>query len=569
MKSCNFFAKLIVTVTLVGSLAFVGRSGTFAQPIAPVHSEYIFPSYTGYWTGSPFYNPLYNSAYSYFRVNFNIDGAGTWENQDLYVYTWSGSQYLHNGLAWIRRDHATNTILDQGYINLPSSQTSHEVGILQDESGEVYVVIAYLENAIPHVSLHQWKYWGVNPMPCFTQNIQFYDAEAGAASLSYGHRISLDCIHLKKIALAWEEVKQGSANKGGIFVKVGAIGEMCSLDLSNSLRIDATDSSDIAPDIAFGSGGSDVYIAYIHQNGTTGDGEISVMTDSYSNIISDADVTASTFSIIYSTGYPSTFLVTPIPYRNHVRIDAPDNNIQPIWAVVYLADWSKLNTIVRAPSGVITHTTGHYPSLNSFCTPAVAYSPDLSYIALSWFNQSQSRYLGTRIDITGTTYIPPATSTQYYVVNSGINDGSCVNWGVLAYSTSQQPLGTSAHQGLFISYGMLNSAGPTYEMRTKVVRYLPPSIPFAHWQEHPNYNVKIYPNPLSSSSQLYIEGYQDEPISITLTDILGRVVWSKSNTPLTQINQDIGSVVERLNGGIYHFRISRGAETVIIKCIKK
>lgn len=535
--------------------------------IPPVHSEFVMPTYTG--VGGVVFHPTSTSAYSYFRVGFKMDALGTIQKQNLYVYSWSGGNTHNSGIAWIRRDPLTEAVIDTGYFNLPTQQSSHEVGLLQDEDSNVYVVVSYIDHlatGAAKVNLHRFLFTGVDPFPVASYNIRFEDAIYGSLSHSAAHRITMDCQDLHSVAFAWDEDEIGIENPGGIYTTAGTI-VGASLQLGESARISTTDEFCVAPDVAIG--GDSVYISFIRKDTLIAGGSIEVISDHFSNIALGTLDLITSFSNVYTSAPLATKLVAH-PQNNHIRIDAPDDVISPVWTLVYLTDQYLMNTVTVDPSSLLRNEMFalYYPFLNDFCTPAIAYSPGGQYISLAWFNISQKRYLATKLNASGTGFISPATASTYFIISTVPNDGDCSVWGKIAFSTSQQVSSGSEPRGLFMAYSNRIITSMLEEMRTKEVRWNPASNPFMQAIEPIVTKSRIYPNPLTAQSQLSISGYQGEPVSLRVSDVLGREIWSLQNEELSQVNKKFAAVIQRLSSGTYFMTIQRNGKTETIKCIK-
>lgn len=102
----TFFIKNFYVLILLSTM----ESKLVSAQIAPVHAEHILPSFIG--PGSSVYHPNYTSAYSYFHVTFKKDSLETLAQTDLYVYSWSGGNFHQSGIAWIRKEAGTETLID-------------------------------------------------------------------------------------------------------------------------------------------------------------------------------------------------------------------------------------------------------------------------------------------------------------------------------------------------------------------------------------------------------------------------------------------------------------------------
>src|SRR5690606_5940124 len=147
-----------------------------------------------------------------------------------------------------------------------------------------------------------------------------------------------------------------------------------------------------------------------------------------------------------------TSIISP-EYNNHIRIDAPDHlTTLPVWSLVYLKDNTSLNSITVDPSTLNKNIYYNIisTSINSFCTPVITYSSSTDqYIALGWYNEVYDQYQSTRLNMNGTSIIPPSATTTYYIVNNVAAQGYCIFGGKLSFSTSQQ---SNIHKYLFMTY---------------------------------------------------------------------------------------------------------------------
>lgn len=393
----------------------------------------------------------------------------------------------------------------------------------------------------------------------------------GTASHSKANRITMDCRSLREVIFAWDEEKN-DYNAGGIFTAAGHISSS-SLVLGESARISAgiTDEYCLAPDVAIGAGGDSVYIAFIRRDPLLSAGSIEVVSDHFNNVatITDDDITS--FSNIYtSSGYTTKLVEQPL--NNHIRIDAPDNYEDPVWALVYLTDTTQLNTVVVDPSTFLRNEMfSLYSSvLSSFCSPAISYAPSALYISLGWYNSMDRLYYATKLTSSGLGFESPASSTVYFRISIDPNDGDCYYWGKIAFSTSQQAVfgGTTPLKGLFMAYANRINMINLEEMRSKEVRWNPPTVPFKHVLSSTSTTKYIYPNPLTTESKLAISDYSGEKIAVRMTDILGRKIWSMQGVGLQEVNEAITDIIPNLSSGTYLIEVYRDGVQETIKCSK-
>ncbi len=78
------------------------------------------------------------------------------------------------------------------------------------------------------------------------------------------------------------------------------------------------------------------------------------------------------------------------------------------------------------------------------------------------------------------------------------------------------------------------------------------------------FDAIIYPNPANSFSSLQIKGSVKD-VSITITDITGKVIWKKFNDNHSQINLPI----EKFAAGVYILKVKSGIDSKTIKLVKQ
>lgn len=106
------------------------------------------------------------------------------------------------------------------------------------------------------------------------------------------------------------------------------------------------------------------------------------------------------------------------------------------------------------------------------------------------------------------------------------------------------------------------------EMRSKEVRWNPPTVPFKHVLSSTSTTNYIYPNPLTTQSKLAISDYSGEKIAVRMTDILGRKIWSMQGVGLQEVNEAITDIIPNLSSGTYLIEVYRDGVQETIKCSK-
>lgn len=556
---------------------YVGSSN---GQILPITTEHVYPSMST--AGAPVYTPRYTSAYSYFGVEFDV--GHTYESQDLYTYAWTGGNYFKPGIAWIRRDPSTDAILDEGFIQLPNYRNSLEVGIVQDDYKNVFVVLAYIDNNFPlngaaMVEIFSWTNIGINPIPVHTENIRFIGAGI-TASQSWADRITMDCIGLKKVVFSWNErsflisptppaTTPIVISTGGIFLRAAEIGYSGTSPLTFSLqteRIDGTDSLCVGPDVALGNNGSTVYVAYMKRGSTAISGDVLVEQASFT------DVWTATGSVPFINEYTeadASKIYDNSDLNNHIRIDAPDSLYANLWTMTYLKDFDQLCAVTMDPftftpnlmTGLLSGT------LHSFCSPAIAYASSADHISLAWYDQQHKRYFGTRLNIQGDDYESPASVSTYYIINMGQNlSEHCFNGGKIAYSTSQQQNG----KNLFMAY--TTSEDPITPWLSNMITKMSPLSavsPFSKSMNMDKINLSFAPNPVNEKSALISNDNQLTIEFLHITDALGKIILSIQNMSMTEANKKIRNSLDALPSGWYTLSTKVKNEDYNFKIIKK
>jgi uncharacterized membrane protein len=76
-------------------------------------------------------------------------------------------------------------------------------------------------------------------------------------------------------------------------------------------------------------------------------------------------------------------------------------------------------------------------------------------------------------------------------------------------------------------------------------------------------NVKLYPNPVTSSFTIEIPSLNNEVYNVTIVDAMGRVVLEEKNINVSsKVIETVG-----LNNGFYFVRINSGSEVRVEKII--
>lgn len=76
--------------------------------------------------------------------------------------------------------------------------------------------------------------------------------------------------------------------------------------------------------------------------------------------------------------------------------------------------------------------------------------------------------------------------------------------------------------------------------------------------------VEAFPNPSNSSFNLVLQGFSSEKVQITVTDVLGRIVYQSERTGIKQLK-----IGESFKPGIYHIQVVQGSNKQSIKIVKE
>ncbi len=201
-----------------------------AQPfIIPTMPEAVLPLASDFAVKEKITN---TSSYSYEDVNFNVSSTATpdFEPMDLYVYSWNSGAVNGHGISFIRVNSTTGVVEHKGFVFTDPKKSYTEVGILQDDDDNTYVIAAwtgYVEGldvgGLPELKpgtfydIYKWKHDGLyleseaNPLNYYFNTV---------SNSNIARRVSMDCSELNKVVFCWEEAYTSTYNPGGIFLKV-------------------------------------------------------------------------------------------------------------------------------------------------------------------------------------------------------------------------------------------------------------------------------------------------------------------------------------------------------------
>lgn len=337
-----------ILLALLGTFACL--SGNAQSFVTPTHPPLILPPASS----MAVYGTVKTSSYGYDNVMFQV-APGTFQPQNLHVYSWNAANEVNGGIAWVRRNPA-NAILDTGYIVVPGSKYCRTVGIVQSSTNLTYVIAAYYQTSAGGATpgykydLYSWTATGLNPVPV-TQaltNATTFFPPAPAGPITYrpgGNRISMDCHHLKNVVFVWEEAYSwyGPAAAPILVMNPGKIGTRALTittsivpflsDLGAPREVQGTDRWSKNPDVAFAREGSTARITYMDTDTLLLTGK-----DIYVRNAPLSTIRTGTGLVPFATDdfLPAATSMFGPADGDHLNIDCPDNlsGVDP-WSIVY------------------------------------------------------------------------------------------------------------------------------------------------------------------------------------------------------------------------------------------
>lgn len=557
--------------------------------IAPLLPETALPTALDYAVKDKIYN---TSSYSYENVAFNISETATplFKDMNLYVYSWSAGATSGSGIAYKRINALTGVVEHQDFVAVDLEKKYTEVGIIQDENKNTYVIAlwyGYWEDAVTGINkgtyydIYKWNTTALTLVSAANAINVFY---GDATKSSMGQRVSMDCQNLNQVVFCWEEVPSSSPlNPGGIFLKalkptgappfvVSPIFRLAGIPVSGTLY----------PDVAIGDNANKVRIAYRTPNlGIPFGYDLNVVNIPFSTFTAYPFVIPSLaystyYSIPFVTDYTNSGLIieSPFPYafisnvNDQISIDCPDNYYDDIWAV---AVGSKDQIIaVQKPTSslpvILKNLTINIPDKN--ITPVVSFqNPSIMQgITYSWYNFGFEKYLATHIDYLG-NYLPPVNINTFFIVNNT----PIAN----AIRDAMRPTlsrNNNVSRGVLTAYPFNNATPSLFDMRHKIVQ-----VPIGSFKSNQNpkfendntETISIAPNPIHQESKVFINNYQKETLSWLMTDNAGNNITENKNGKLNDLNNTLPQLISRLTSGNYFLIISYKKQAYILKLSKQ
>ncbi len=555
-------------LALMGAFASLSAS---AQVLPPAHPYLALPKATDMVVRGN----VKTSNYGYDNVNFQV-APSVWQPQNLHVYSFNAENELPGGIAWVRRNPATNAIVDTGWISVPGTKYCRNVGIVQSSANLTYVIASYFQAGsatTPARYLYETYAWtaaGVNPIPSppveLTVSVPYISWWTGpGVYYPIGNRISMDCYDLKKVVFAWEEgdfsyrnmdsalveVNQGGINVNTLEISIGSPAPF-PFDVNGNKRIVGSEYWGRMPDVAFGMSGNTVRVAYIDT-----DTLLPVMKDIViSNRGYAAVSTAATGPLAFTLDdlVPGATQLHSGGNGDHLNLDCPDHFDTDIWSIVYSPAVSPVifahtKGIMGAP--VNTMISSSLPGLSAH--PVVAYTtnPPSQGINYGWYNQGTGYFLSTTLEWDGATF-STATPVGTYRGIDGYMPGSGLTFYMPKIAFNRQ----NDRNGTFkMAYPMpLAPAVPLYvDMRSKYIPWGSAFFRPTNIEEIKtiNFAVEAHPNPFTNGIQIIVNN-ADEKAAYTaiLTDVQGKVVLQTEGL-LTDVNQQLAAISNIASGNYF------------------
>lgn len=565
---------------MIGSLSLNAQSF-----IAPVIPESILPTAADVAMQSKIYN---TSSYSYEDVNFNIgtdDGGDFYAAQDLYVYAWSSDNadgMTGNGITFRRKDPFSGITTDEGFIQVPRNKKYLEVGLLQADDNKVYVIMLW--NGIKNITfqkgtfydLFEWNASGLTPTA--DSNIAINSYFFSAANVSVGYRVSMDCRNLKEAVFCWEEKWKSATNPGGIFLKTLKVSGPPPFLTAKNIKISGVTDEYHYPDVAYAMNDSLVRVAFKKVNADPSIATIMVVNTPYNTLTSlpytpTPDVISPPIPVAFLTDFVGVDYVHYDIYAyspDQISLDALEGFPEiDLWSVVYKADEANIKSITKGTDGLIHEKTLSYAleELNNN-NPVVAYQTlatgGIKSIAFVWYCAGMKKYVSTQLDLDGSAFISPTVPGTYFFVNQGIF--ALPNYDMAIPTMSRNHL---IRRGILTAYPISTGVGVPFDMRAKLV----PNAPILSFKANGNLpfqeqQISLYPNPCTEFIQLEISNYNNNKISIKVTDLQGKTLLNLENQTLANVNSKLNQLLSKLQTGLYNLAIISDDQLKILKFTK-
>ncbi|MBX9448984.1 MAG: T9SS type A sorting domain-containing protein [Taibaiella sp.] len=516
-----------------------------AQLIPPSAPELILPTAAS----NTIHFPVHTSTYSVENVSFDMTGTGsTFMPQNLEVYSWDHANLTASGIRWVRRD-PSGTIVDAGFITNAYNTTQSQVGILQDDAGNTYVLYVYNWNTMitPPIRWEAFLWTPTGLVPAIPPAV---------LSIYPGGRISMDCYDLRKAVVAYNEV--GSAV--GSLAQIGAVvfTTGATITASNHSYVAGTMTTGIFPDVSLANNGNTVRIAYLDFPSYTPPYDIFVINTDFATL-----ETAGTGAVITYTLDDHLPGATYVDYSfpgSLFHIDCPDDYSSDIWSLVYLMDPGRVMAHTLPPGGSPVSTMISVPgAAGAYACPVVSYGLNGEIIVYGWLSSDLNRYIATQLRNDGVTFVPP--------VGSGVFFNICPvppftllpmagNQTYLAFSTNSN--NSRLSMGYLVSDG--GTPFPYYDLRSKNVSWAPATFrgegPAPDLGELTPAVVAVTPNPFHQKVSLSVEPYNGSVMDIRMTDILGRVLLDMEKQHLHSVNERLDAISNKLSPGTYVLNVT-------------
>ncbi len=530
----------------------------------------------------------YTSSYSSNHVLFNVASpdAPVYKKMNLFVYAWSSYNMgigTGNGLSFIRVNAATGITEHKNFIPIHPDKHYTEVGIIQGDDKKVYIITLWNgdwdgEYGLKTGTFYDLYEWLPSSLNLVSEANQINTYQTVAAHSSKGHRVSMDVSQLKRVVFCWEEDYKSVVNKGGVFMKLMKVQGSAPFLVTPNIRLNV-DSANHYPDISFGKVGEKIRVAYRNHSSPVGSIYYDLNIEyAFTSSFLSMPFVPPTSPVSYTSLYSSPFILesslssfiedgTPAPLlkNDQISLDCPEGSTDDLWSVVVARDPYKITAVIKHPTGLITKlltsSTG-----NRHYHPVVAYDntgslPNINYV---WYDDANTKYIGTILQYNG-TYLPPLNSSTFLIVNNATLIGS-------DYEPFRPTMSRNNKvDKFFIAYP--GSEYPTFhpDMRCKWVNA--PTIPFV--DKHDNLsittlpNIVVSPNPFVNDLKVEITNYNHEAITWSLIDNQGRTIIGGSGEELDFINQKLQTNSSSLATGIYYLQLHFNGNTNNLKLIKQ
>lgn len=451
--------------------------------------------------------------------------------------------------------------MDDGYITAPFEKASYQVGILQDDDGNTFVLAVWtgfdaFGNGGTFYETYLWTPTGL------TLSSGPNEIVVGGLGSSFpSGRVSLDCYGLRKAVVAFDEDLSSGGTPGYINACVFTMG--ASLTLSNTIYVAGTAGVGQFPDVTLGNNGNTVRIAFTEApSPITPPHDIIVSSISFATIAAAADGAVVPFTL------DDVLSSATSEVASHLHIDCPDNFGSDIWSLAYLQNPTRVMSRTKRTSGVLVSTLLSTSPYAGYASPAVSYGQNGNIIVYGWYSSDQNTYIATQLQNNGTTFIFPTIAGAFFDIpsTSPFTPAFTTHKNLLAFSTN------SNNTRLSMGYLAQDLGSPPYyDFRSKNISWLPATMRgegFLPFENNKLLSVAAVPNPFTQKISLSVHPYNGEAMSIRMVDITGKVLLELQGQDLYSVNHRLDEISYSLPSGNYFINVDMEEVHNTLKIVK-